>query len=116
MRPDGVEAGVERSVGGQHALDGHCSDEIGGLHELASTHEDTRAECGHRRRALDERDALRGGEGQGLEPCGAQSGFSLSALAVGTWTQPSPIKRSARWARGARSPEAPTLPWLGIQG
>src|SRR6266566_2024159 len=37
-----------------------------------------------------------------------------------TWSaapsSPSPTRASARWASGARSPEAPTLPWAGTRG
>ena len=96
-------------------LDGEGARDVSGLGDPAGADEAECADGAHELRSVDERepflrlqaDRLETGAGERVRP-----GKELALVA----RRPSPTRGSARWASGARSPEAPTEPRLGTTG
>ena len=89
----------------------------GGARQAVGPGQHQGADGGHHLRAVEQRQALLGLQHERL-PGRARARASRGRLPAARPARPSPWPMSgrARWARGARSPEAPTLPCEGTTG
>lgn len=122
-----VDVGVVGSSGTTKSLEGQGHDDISLLGNALSSVESLATESSDELSTVDESETLLG---LGMEEEEARHTrrrmgsrpFSLrmvaaspTVLVLGSHILPSPMRPRARWARGARSPEAPTVPFSGMQ-
>ena len=116
MRPRELVGRGEGDVRAEQRLDAHRGHDRRGPHQPIGVGEQERPDRAHQLRAVEQREALLRPELQRLEAehRGGRRAAGTTWPSTSTW--PRPMSGSARWASGARSPDAPTLPCSGTTG
>ena len=112
----GVDARVEGDVRAPEGVEAHGRQHVRGAGQPLGLGEGEAGHRGHELRAVDEGEALLGLERDGGEAGGPERFRARERRAFVDGAAPSPATTSARWARGARSPLAPTDPGEGTTG
>ncbi len=115
MRTRRVNAFVKSDRRAFQRFECHCAGDISEANESFGAMKRERADCAHRLRSVEKRQAFFHFQLQRRNLRALESLGCRQTLAV-VKASPSPIAASARCASGARSPLAPTLPFSGITG
>ena len=110
MRGSNGDVGALQRVGRKRAGDQRRAE-----HALGGE-QDVERDRGRDLGAVDQRQPFLGAEHQRLEAEPRQRLAGGQVLAAERRSRPSPSRAALIWASGARSPEAPTEPWLGMTG
>ena len=94
-------------------LDAHRRDDARGARQALRIEHRQRADGGHLLRAVEQRQALLGLELERLQAGRVRGRWRRRMRSPPNSASPRPISGSARWASGARSPDAPTRALLG---
>ena len=100
----------------EQRLDGHRRRHARGPHQPVGVGQQQGADRAHHLRPVEEREALLRLEDERLEAGRRERLGRPARPSPSTSTSPRPMSGSARWASGARSPDAPTLPCSGTTG
>ena len=116
MRPQRVDARVERRVGAHQRLERHGAGHVGQPRQPAGVQHGQRPQPRHEMRAVEQRQPFLGLERQRPHAGGLQRLARRHAAPCPTPPRPSPIRQAATCASGARSPDDPTEPCSGTTG
>ena len=105
--------GLDRAL---QRVDRERGGDIRGARQPLGAGQRQRGDGGRHLRAVDEREPLLRAERDGGKPGSRQARRAPARAAAPSHTSPSPMRTSAMWASGARSPLAPTDPRLGTRG
>ena len=111
-----MDARIERRVGAFQRIGRHrAGDERGGEH-LLDLEQPAERQRGRNLRAVEQREAFLRAERQRLQDRRFPAPSPPAAISPFTRASPTPISSAAICASGARSPDAPTEPFDGMQG
>ena len=117
VRTQRLQVGGEHTRGAEHGLDAHRRGDVGCAQQQVEVVAGEQQLAEHAVGAVDEGQTLLLGEGR---PARARAARKTSAAAPSApsavATVPSPIRASATWASGARSPEQPSEPYSCTTG